>query len=66
MPISSPVLGSTAVSLRSFGTTPFVGGDSAVIIPGNDELVDYHNGLVVLPGNVKYLYQCTLVDLMNF
>jgi len=68
MPISSSTLGPTAVSLRSFGTTPFVGGDSAVIIPGNDELVasDYHNGLVVLPNNVKYLYQCTLVDLMNF
>jgi len=65
MPISSPALGSTAVSLRSFGTTPFV-GDSAVIIPNDDELVDYHNGLVVLPNNVKYLYQCTLVDLMNF
>ena len=59
MPISSPALGPMPVSLRSFGTTPFVGdkpafGDSAVIIPGNDELVasDYHNGLVVLPGNI--------------
>ena len=52
MPISSSALGSTAVSLRSFGTTPFVGGDSAVIIPNDDELVvcDYHNGLVVLLG----------------